>query len=69
MKKLLALLLALTLLLAGCGGNAPAETAPATTEAPVETTEATEPAPTETDPPVYRKPFPVPSRRIRPLWY
>ena len=53
MKKLLALLFALTLLLlAGCGGNAPAETTPVTTEAPVETTEATEPAPTETEPPV-----------------
>lgn len=53
MKKILALLLAMTiLLLAGCNGNTPVETVPATTEAPVETTVATEPEPTETEPPV-----------------
>lgn len=53
MKKIILLLFILTVILAGCGGKAPAETtAPATTEAPVQTTAATEPEPTETEPPV-----------------
>ena len=40
MKKLFSLILVLSLLLSGCGGAAPVETAPAQTTAP-ETTEAT----------------------------
>ena len=50
MKKILAILLALTMLLAmtACGGSAePAQTAPATTEATVAQTEAPAEAPTE----------------------
>lgn len=58
MKKLTALLLVLSLLLCGCGGNAPAPTTEATTEAATEptaeptepVTEPTEPAPTYVNP-------------------
>ena len=48
MKKLICMLLALSLLLCGCGASGAATTA--ATEAPTETTEATTEAPTTEEP-------------------
>lgn len=67
MKRMIALMLAMTLLLCGCGGSKkvqqkPADIAPLVTEAPVvlpteATTEpTTEPTTVPTEPPVYRNP-------------